>query len=80
MATEKFETTLARLEKIVQRLEDETVDLDEALKAFEDGIRLAKQCVTKLDEAQKRVEVLLKESDEMFATEALETGDDEDDA
>ena len=77
MAAEKFETTLARLEKLVERLEDENVDLDEALKAFEEGIKLSKQCVAKLDEAQKRVEILLKESDELFATEPFDAGEED---
>jgi exodeoxyribonuclease VII small subunit len=77
MAAEKFETTLARLEKLVERLEDEDVDLDEALKAFEEGIKLSKQCVAKLGEAQKRVEILLKESDELFTTEAFEASEED---
>ena len=77
MPGEKFEATLTRLEKLVERLEDEEVDLDEALKAFEEGIKLSKQCVAKLDEAQKRVEILLKESDELFATEPFAAADED---
>jgi exodeoxyribonuclease VII small subunit len=78
VGAEKFETTLSRLESIVEKLEDETVDLDDALKAFEEGVRLSKACMKKLDEAQRKVEILLKESDDLFATEPFAVGDEED--
>ena len=76
MATEKFEKSIARLEAIVDKLEDENVDLDDALKAFEEGVALSKSCMKKLDEAQKKVEILLKESADLFTTEPFAVDDD----
>lgn len=59
MAKKKFEDALADLEKIVQRLEDPDVPLDEAVGLFEDGIKLSRFCSQKLDEVEKRVDMLL---------------------
>lgn len=59
MAKKKFEDALAELEKIVQRLEDPDVPLDDAVGLFEDGIKLSRLCSQKLDEVEKRVDMLL---------------------
>ena len=59
MAKKKFEDALAELEIIVQRLEDPDVPLDEAVGLFEDGIKLSRFCSQKLDEVEKRVDMLL---------------------
>lgn len=56
-----FEEALKELEEIVNRLEQGEIPLDEALQLFEQGVKLSRLCHTKLDEAQKRVEVLLKD-------------------
>ncbi len=61
MARKRFEDTLGELEKIVQRLEDPDVPLEEAVALFEDGIKLSRFCSQKLDEVEKRVDVLLKD-------------------
>ena len=58
-----FEEALKELEEIVNRLEQGEIPLDEALQLFEQGVKLSRLCHTKLDEAQKRVEVLLKDED-----------------
>lgn len=63
MAEQKFEEAYGKLEAIVKRLEEGNLTLEEALKAFEEGVRLARFCSRKLDEAEKKVEILLKESD-----------------
>ncbi len=63
MAKEKFEDALNRLEKIVSKLEDGEIPLEESLKLFEEGIRLSRLCNQKLDEAEKKVEILLKNQD-----------------
>jgi exodeoxyribonuclease VII small subunit len=64
MATEmKFEEALKKLEKIVQDLEDGDLPLDEACEKYEEGIRLSKACAKKLEQAKKRVEILLKNED-----------------
>ena len=60
MAKERFEDALNKLEKIVAKLEEGDVPLEESLKLFEEGIRLSRLCNQKLDEAEKKVEILLK--------------------
>ena len=66
MAKDKFEEALARLEDIVRKMEAGDMTLEESLKAFEEGIKLARLCSRKLDEAERRVEVLIKQEDELF--------------
>lgn len=60
----KFEEALARLEDIVKKMEDGDLTLEESLDAFEEGIKLSRLCAKKLDEAERRVEILLKDEDE----------------
>ncbi len=69
MAKEKFEDALGKLEKIVSRLEDGDLTLEESLRCFEEGIRLSRFCAHKLDEAERRVEILLKDQDGNVAAE-----------
>ena len=66
---EKFEDALEKLEKIVSQLEEGDISLEESLKLFEEGIRLSRFCNQKLDEAEKRVEILLKGKDGAMETE-----------
>jgi exodeoxyribonuclease VII small subunit len=63
MAKERFEDALNKLEKIVSQLEEGEIPLEESLKLFEEGIRLSRLCNQKLDEAEKKVEILLKGKD-----------------
>ncbi len=72
MPKEKFEQSLKRLEAIVEKLERGDLDLDEALNAFEQGVRLSKDCMKRLDEAQRKVEILLKNADGSLSTEPLD--------
>ena len=53
-----FEGTLAELEELVARLEAGNLPLDEALRAFEHGVRLTRECQAALQTAQQRVQVL----------------------
>ena len=55
-----FEQALAELESLVERLERGDLPLDEALKTFERGVELTRQCQSSLKAAQQRVEILLK--------------------
>ena len=57
-----FETALKRLEEIVKKLENGELSLDSALQLFEEGIKLSRFCHTRLEEAERRVEILLKNS------------------
>lgn len=75
MATEKFETALKKLEDIVRRLEGGALSLDDSLKAFEEGVKHAAFCTKKLDEAERKVEVLLKRKDGSFTREPFEPED-----
>lgn len=63
MAKERFEDALNKLEKIVSQLEEGDISLEESLKLFEEGIRLSRICNQKLDEVEKRVEILIKGKD-----------------
>jgi exodeoxyribonuclease VII small subunit len=72
MATEKFETALKKLEEVVRRLEGGSLSLDDSLKAFEEGVRHASFCSKKLDEAERKVEVLLKRKDGSYSREPFE--------
>jgi len=55
-----FENALAELEGLVERLERGDVPLDEALRTFERGVALTRQCHASLQAAQQKVEILLK--------------------
>ena len=76
MAVAKFETALKKLEEVVRRLEDGDLSLDDSLKAFEEGVKNAAFCARKLAEAEKRVELLLKQKDGSFVKEEFRLEDD----
>jgi exodeoxyribonuclease VII small subunit len=75
MATEKFEQSLKKLEDAVTRLESGDLSLDDSLKVFEEGVRHASVCSRKLNEAQKKVELLLKHKDGSFYKEEFHADD-----
>jgi exodeoxyribonuclease VII small subunit len=78
-----FEQSLSELEALVQKLEQGDVPLEDALKTFERGVALTRQCQTALRTAQQKVEVLLsKNGEETVAPfeDADEDEQDEDDA
>lgn len=58
-----FESSLAGLEKIVRALEGGDLPLEESLKLFEQGVRLARECQERLDQAERRIEVLLRDGE-----------------
>ncbi len=66
MPKERFEDALSKLEKIVSKLEEGDIALEESLRLFEEGIRLSRFCNQKLDEAEKKVEILLKDKNGML--------------
>src|ERR1700734_4529126 len=77
-----FEASLAELEALVERLEQGDLPLDDALKSFERGVALTRQCQGALKAAQQKVEILLNHggssAPEAFAenAEAAEATDD----
>jgi exodeoxyribonuclease VII small subunit len=57
-----FEAALKQLEDIVQRLERGELPLEESLKLYEEGIRLSRLCHAKLEEAEGKIELLMKDA------------------
>ena len=67
-----FERSLARLEEVVKKLESPQLSLDEAMKLFEEGVALSRECQKQLEEAEGRVEILLKKADGKLSAEPFE--------
>jgi exodeoxyribonuclease VII small subunit len=64
-----FEQTLAQLEALVSRLESGELPLDEALRVFEQGVRLTRECQTALSAAQQKVQILLQQGERVTIEE-----------
>ena len=73
----EFEKSLTRLEEVVKRLESTDLSLDEAMKLFEEGVKLSRDCQKQLEEAEGRVEILLKKADGKIQAEPFETDEDD---
>lgn len=73
MAKENFEESMKKLETIVTELENGNLNLDESVKKFEEGMKIAKQCNNILEDAEKKITILLEEDgglkEEEFETE-----------
>ena len=72
MAEKTFEASMHELEDVVSKLENGDKTLDDSLKLFEQGIKLAKACQKKLDDAEKRVKILTADSNGGFIEEDFE--------
>ncbi len=70
-----FETSLKELEKIVRRLEEGESSLEDSLRLFEDGVKLSRECQERLDQAERRIEVLLKDENGNPQLEVLKAED-----
>ena len=78
MAEKKtFEQSITELEQIAAKLEDGSVTLDESLALFEKGIKLSKSCQKMLDEAEKKVSILMTNEDGEVQKEAFADGERE---
>lgn len=77
MAGVKFEQAMARLEAIVGELEKGDLPLDESLKIFEEGIRLSKNCLKVLEEAERKVEILVQDKNGKKQLRAFSSDDDD---
>jgi len=64
MANQTFEKAMNKLEQIVQELESADLPLEKAIKKFEEGVQLSKFCSEKLDETEKRINILLKDQND----------------
>ena len=63
---ETFEELLNKLETITSKLEKEDdISLDESMKLFEEGIKISQKCNKFIDEAEKKISILIKENDEI---------------
>ena len=60
--TPTFEAALKQLEEVVQRLEKGELPLEESLQLYEQGLRLTRLCHVKLEEAEGRIELLVKDA------------------
>lgn len=67
-----FEASLAKLEEIVTQLEEGDLSLEDSLKLFEDGVKLSRECQERLDQAERRIEVLLKDKSGNPTLQAIE--------
>lgn len=63
---------MAELEKIVGKLEDGDLPLEESLELFEKGIKLSRECRERLTNAERRIEVLMKDSNGNLSTKDIE--------
>jgi len=72
MAGRKFEEAMERLEKIVESLDKGELSLDESLKIFEEGMTLVNFCSKKLEEAEQKVTILIKEAGGKYTQQAFE--------
>ena len=71
-----LEEALERLESIARRLEEEEkLSLDESLRLFEEGVALSRQCGQRLQEAEQKVEILLRQADGNLEEQEYEVED-----
>jgi exodeoxyribonuclease VII small subunit len=73
----EFERSLARLEEIVRKLENTNLSLDEAMKMFEEGVALSRDCQKQLEQAEGRIEILMKKAGGEMVAEPFEPGSDD---
>jgi exodeoxyribonuclease VII small subunit len=67
-----FELSLKELERIVEQLEAGDLPLERSLELFEQGVQLSRECQKRLDEAERKVEILLKGSDGAYTSTAFD--------
>jgi len=72
-----FEQSLARLEEVVRKLESANLPLDQAMKLFEEGMQLSRDCQKQLEQAEARVEILLKKAGGEMVAEVFEPESEE---
>lgn len=70
-----FESSLKELEGIVHGLEEGDLPLEESLALFEQGIKLSRECQTRLKQAERRIEVLLQDEDGNPELQPIEVDD-----
>ena len=68
-----FEQSLKELEKIVSQLEDGDLPLEKSLELFEAGVKLSRECRERLTQAERRIEILTKDSEGVLQAVDLDT-------
>ncbi len=71
-----FEASLTALEKIVRELERGDLPLEQSLELFEHGVRLSRECQERLNQAERRIEILMRDAKGQPVTNAF-TGDED---
>ena len=74
-----FEEALDQLEELVEDMENGDLTLEESLKAFEQGIKLTRECQTALSQAEQKVQMLVEENGKLKTIDLDDDFDDEDD-
>ena len=65
----KFEESVASLEEIAKKIENENLSLEQAISLYEDGIKTAKECISYLNENKEKIDNLTKQMETLFAGE-----------
>jgi exodeoxyribonuclease VII small subunit len=76
MAKLSFEKALDQLEQIVQEMEAGKLSLENALKKFEEGIKLSRYCSQKLEETEKKITLIMESQDGSILEKPFETNSD----
>jgi exodeoxyribonuclease VII small subunit len=77
MPEDSFEEALKKLEEVVKKLEEGDLPLEESLSLFEEGIRLSRLCAQKLDEVEKKIEILVRDNKGNKKVEPFSRGEGE---
>ena len=67
-----FEKSLSDLERIVKQLEEGDLPLEESLKLFEEGVKLSRECRDRLTNAERRIQVLMKDANGNLGLQPIE--------
>lgn len=78
MAEIKFEESLKKIEDIVEKLESGDLPLEESLKLYEDGIKLIKTCLSKLEEVERKIEILVKDKNGKISSKPFKIEENKD--
>ena len=76
---QNFETSLEELERIVRELERGDLPLEKSLELFEQGVKLSRACQERLNEAERRIEILTRDSQGRATISAFESEDESSD-
>ena len=71
-----FEKALEQLENIVESLESNELSLEKALTRFEEGMKLSQFCAKQLDETERKIALIMEQSDGQIKEEPFDEGDE----